>query len=94
MGQKKGTVAKSNGKKPTQGSVRGTTSEEHKAAILKALQALQDCHKKGGDLWNDIEKTKETAAAETDIEKLKAMRLILAEEFKKDVDEFLTADKK
>jgi hypothetical protein len=94
MGQKKSAVEKSNGKKPAQGGVRGTTAEEHKAAIIKALQALQDCHPKGSDIWDGIEKAKADANAETDAEKLKAMRVILAEEFKKDVDAFLTTEKK
>lgn len=84
-------MAKGNSKGATSGSVG--KSSEHKVAILNALNALQECHENGSDLWTSIEKAKQDIESETREEVLLEKRRILAEEFKKELAEALSPQK-
>jgi ribonuclease HI len=66
---------------------------DHKAAILKALNALQEFHTKEDEVWTDIENAKKDIEKEKNEEVLKAKRLILYEEFKKELDQLLPEEK-
>lgn len=66
---------------------------DHKAAILNALNALQEVHTKGDEVWTDIENAKKDIGKEKNEEVLKAKRLILYEEFKKELDQILPEEK-
>jgi hypothetical protein len=84
-------MAESNSKGSASGSVG--KSNEHKAAIFKALNLLQDCHKKGSELWNLIENAKLEVEKDTSEAILLEKRKILRDEFKRELDDLLEAKK-
>jgi len=84
-------VAKDNSKSTAPGSV-GNASD-HKVAIIKALNTIQECHPEGSELWITIDKAKKEVEQDTDEVMLAAKRKILYEEFKKEMDSALTPDK-
>jgi hypothetical protein len=84
-------VAKGNSKSATPGSVG--KSSEHKVAILNALNALQECHEKDGEMWTTIEAAKQGIESETREDVLLEKRRILGEEFKKELADVFDAPK-